>query len=144
MKTVTRSLCAIAFPLGYVLLMVVAGGYGRLHPASRTAVGLGDLSVMLLPSVVIFLIALALLRRSLGAFAPVELVAFSLGSASASVVGIAAGTIVVYGAGNSYLADVLFFSVIPFAPPILGVFGAYRASVAWHRRRVGPLVVQPR
>jgi hypothetical protein len=125
----------LLYPLCYLALgflsTIVVGGQER----SRVGAAFGDLGVILLPSVLIYLISLWFVRPALRELSVGELAAGSLLVAVFVPGLIAASVMFVYARGNSQVADYAFFGLIPFFPPLIAFWVALRIVQARHRNR---------
>jgi hypothetical protein len=130
-----RRLAIAAFPLAYLLFGFLAFAFAGHAPNSMASVGMGDVSAMLLPSVLIYLVSLAFLFRRLTALNTWELLVFSMSIGVLTLLFIALTVYLAYQGGNSQGADFVFFFLAPFAPPVAAILVCYKGALAWKRRR---------
>ncbi|MEO5800603.1 MAG: hypothetical protein ABIZ70_15885 [Gemmatimonadales bacterium] len=125
-----RLLAAMLFPIGYLLYV----GRGMAASGDR-AVGTGDVALMLFPALVLYLVVAMLFRRRIASWSTVEIAGFSALFAILTIAIIVTGAAAVFTTGNGHVGDMVFFYVLPFAPPVLAAYLSLVGIEAWHRRR---------
>jgi hypothetical protein len=135
---VRRVVSVLLLPIAFCACIAVSFWYGRAHARSINAVGLGDVAVMVLPTIVIYLASLLLLWRRLKGWTAWNLAVFSLLVMVLAPAMIVVATWATYARGNSQMADYTFCYVIPFVSPVVAIYVSYEGIADWRRLRGRP------
>ena len=136
-RAILRVFALMTFPLCYLALGFASAVHtrGPGFASAEAAAAWGDFGLLLLPSVLIYLVSLLFVRRRIRSLTTRELAAGSFFVALLAPLLIALSLLLLSAVRHSQAADVAFFFVVPFVPPVVACWTGLRVTEAWHRKR---------